>query len=156
MEKMDFSIKIDAPVKTVWHTMLDDETYRKWTEVFAKGSHYEGDWSQGSKILFLAPHDGEMSGMVSRIAENRPYEFISIKHVGLVADGEEVTDSNEVRKWAGALENYTFHDLGDKTRVVVEMDIDEEHREMFEELWPEALQKLKVLAENSLTSTAAP
>jgi len=37
-----------------------------------KGSHYIGDWSKGSKILFLGPNEnGEMGGMVSRIKKTR-------------------------------------------------------------------------------------
>lgn len=55
MHRLHFSIVIDAPKEKVWHTMLDEDSYRAWTQVFADGSHYVGDWSKGSKILFLAP-----------------------------------------------------------------------------------------------------
>lgn len=148
MERLHFSIVIDAPKEKVWNTMLEDETYRKWTEAFTPGSHYRGDWSQGSKILFLGPGEGgEMSGMVSRIRENRLYEYLSIEHIGMVQGGKEDTTSEEVRNWAGAQENYTFKDLGGRTEVLVEMDTGEEYREMFETAWPKALQRLKEVAE---------
>jgi uncharacterized protein YndB with AHSA1/START domain len=145
MQKMNFSIIINAPKEKVWKTMLDDDTYRKWTDVFMPGSHYVGDWSEGSKILFLAPDEsGKMSGMVSRIKENRPYEYISIEHIGEVEDGKE-----ETKEWAGALENYTFKKVDGVTEVMVEMDVEDndEFVEMFKDIWPKALQKLKELAE---------
>ncbi len=80
MKTLHFSTTINAPKKKVWHTMLDDSPYRDWSSVFKVGSFYRGDWSEGSKILFLGPDPttGAEGGMVSRIAENRKYEFISV------------------------------------------------------------------------------
>ncbi|MBX2990133.1 MAG: SRPBCC domain-containing protein [Bacteroidetes bacterium] len=148
MEKLNFSITINAPKEKVWNTMLGDESYRAWTDVFSPGSHYVGNWNTGSKILFLGPsQDGGVSGMVSRIKENRPYEFISIEHLGVVENGKEDTSSEAVNAWAGAHENYTFKESGGKTEVLVEMDSVKEYEEMFTNTWPQALQKLKVLAE---------
>ena len=149
MQKLHFSITINAPKEKVWHTMLDDKPYREWTAAFNPGSYYKGDWSKGSKILFIGPDPktGEEGGMVSRIAENKPYEFISIEHLGIVKNGVEDTTSEEARKWAPAFENYTFKEKGGATEVLVEMDIEDENKKMFEEMWPKALQKLKEIAE---------
>lgn len=149
MNKLHFSIVINAPKAKVWNTMLDDATYRVWTEAFTPGSHYVGDWSKGSKILFLGPDPktGKMGGMVSRIKENRRHEFISVEHLGVVQDGKEDTTSEAVKGWAGALENYTFKEKNGDTEVLVDMDINEEYKEMFQDMWPKALQKLKEIAE---------
>lgn len=149
MDKLHFNIDINAPKEKVWHTMLDDVTYRLWTTSFNEGSYYKGDWSKGSKILFLGPNPetGKEGGMVSRIAENKLYEFISIEHLGMINDGVEDTMSEEAKKWTPAFENYTFKEVNGKTSVFVDMDINEEYKEMFEEMWPNALQKLKELAE---------
>lgn len=144
MEKLHFKINIDAPAKKVWETMLHDQTYRQWTSAFHEGSHYQGSWEAGSKILFLGP---EGSGMVSEIAENRPHEFISIKHLGIVNKGVEDTESKEAKKWAPAFENYEFLEKEGKTTLAVEMDIEEDYKEMFHKMWPKALQKLKELSE---------
>lgn len=124
--------------------MLDDKTYREWTSAFAEGSYYQGSWEKGSKILFLDPK-GE--GMVSRIAENRLYEFISIEHLGFVKNGVEDTESEVAKSFSGAHENYTFKETGGLTSVLVDMDTSDEYKTMFEEIWPEALQKLKEIAE---------
>ncbi len=148
MNKLHFSIVINAPKAKVWNTMLEDATYRVWTEAFTPGSHYVGDWSKGSKILFLGPDKtGKMSGMVSRIKENRLHEYISIEHLGEVKDGKEDTTSAAVKAWAGALENYTFKEMDGACKVLVDLDTVEEFEEMFQNAWPKALQKLKELAE---------
>jgi len=55
------------------------------------GSHYKGNWTEGSKILFL-DHNG--SGMVSKIAKNEAYKFISIEHLGLIVYGVEDLESD--------------------------------------------------------------
>lgn len=151
MNKLHFSITIDAPKAKVWSTMLDDAPYRVWTEAFSAGSHYVGDWSKGSKILFLGPdpNTGKMGGMVSRIAENRLHEYISIEHLGMVQDGNEdyFTAGEEMKGWVGAHENYTFKEENGKTEVLVDIDVTEDIKEVFEDMWPKALQKLKELAE---------
>ena len=149
MQKLHFSMLINAPKDKVWHAMLDDQPYREWTNAFNEGSYYKGSWEKGSKILFLGPdpNTGEEGGMVSRIAENKPYEFISIEHLGIVQNGVEDTTSEAARKWAPAFENYTFNDKDGATEVLVDIDIEDEHAQMFNEMWPEALQKLKELAE---------
>lgn len=148
METLHFTTDINAPQETVWNTMLGDDTSRAWLEVFAPDSHFVGDWSEGSKLLFLSPAEtGEMEGMVCRIRESRPHEFISIEYIGVIEDGVEDTSSAEAKKWAGAGETYTFADLGSKTKVEVEMMSTEEDKEWFQTTWPKALDKLKELAE---------
>lgn len=149
MEKLHFSIVINAPKEKVWHAMLDDEPYREWTAAFNPGSYYEGTWEKGSKILFLGPDPstGKLGGMVSRIADNRPYEFISIEHLGLVHDGVEDTESAEAKKWAPAYENYTFTEVEGGTEVVIDLDTEESMAEEFSKMWPAALEKLKEIAE---------
>jgi len=145
MDTLHFSIAINAPKENVWNTMLQDKTYRKWTSIFSEGSHYKGSWDKGSKILFLGP-SGE--GMFSRIAENTPYEYISIEHLGFVKDGKEDTESPEVKAFAGAHENYTFSEEGGVTTILVDMDTGEEYKAMFEDLWPKALLTLKTMCED--------
>jgi len=149
MEKLRQTIFINAPRERVWDVMLSDGTYRQWTSAFHPGSYYRGDWSQGSKILFLAPNaDGSgEAGMVSRIRENRPQEFISIEHLGIVHNGAEDTESPEAKKWAPAYENYTFVEKNGGTELTIEMDIDANERQNFDKLWTDALARLKEIAE---------
>lgn len=150
MEKIHFSIVINAPKEKVYNAMLKEYPYRAWTQVFGPGSHYVGDWGEGSKILFLAPDEnGKMSGMIARIKENRPYEYVSIEYLGIVEDGKEDTTSDEAQKVAEGLESYTYKDKDGKTELLVDIDVqeEEEYVEMFQELWPQALERLKRIVE---------
>jgi hypothetical protein len=151
MKKLHYSITINAPKEKVWHTMLDDKTYRVWTAVFNSSGYYKGDWSKGSKMLFIGtdPNTGEEGGMVSRIAENKPYDFISIEHIGIIKNGAEDTTSPEATKWIPAFENYTFKEKDGVTEVLVDMDTADEYAEMFDQMWPASLAKLKELSESS-------
>ena len=144
MEKIHFSILINASPEKIWKVLWTDETYRKWTTAFAEGSYAETDWKQGSKVLFL---DGKGSGMVSRIAVNKPNEFMSIEHLGMVKDGVEDTSSDDIKAWAGAHEDYTLKKINGKTELSIDMDATEEFKEMFSNMWPKALQNVKELSE---------
>ena len=150
MTRLTFSTSINAPKELVWRTMLDDETYREWTRTFQEGSYAVTDWKPGSKALFLAP-DG--SGMVSRIAEHRPNEFLSLEHLGIVKEGVEDTASDEVKQWAGARENYTLREDAGHVTLTVDMDTSDEHKKYFEETFPKALATLKELSERRVART---
>ena len=149
MQKLHYSIVINAPAAHVWNVMLDDKTYRIWTEAFSPGSYYKGDWNKGSKILFLSHSENGESGMVSRIKENRKHEYISIEHLGMVQNGKEDTTSEETKAWAGALENYTFKEKNGATELVIDFtaNITDEFVKTFEDMWPKALKKLKEISE---------
>lgn len=144
MEKQEFKIAIDAPREKVWKVLWSNDTYQAWTKPFSEGSHAITDWKKGSKVLFL---DGKGMGMVSTIDETIPNEYMSFKHLGFVKDGVEDMESEEVKKWAGAHETYTLKDLKGKTELVVDLDINDEHKDMFTDAFPKALQKVKELAE---------
>ncbi len=148
MEKLHYSIVIAAPKQKVWETMLNDDTYRKWTEVFNPGkeSYYEGSWETGSDMQFLGPEeDGTVSGMISRIKESRPYDFLSIQHLGELNHGVE--KAWEMPAGEEALENYTFNEVEGGTEVLVGIDVLAEYKDMFNGMWPNALEKLKEITE---------
>jgi ligand-binding SRPBCC domain-containing protein len=119
MEKLNFSTTIHAPKEKVWSVLWDKDSYPKWTSVFAEGSDAISDWEEGSKILFVS--GGE--GMVSRIETKRPNEFMRFEHLGMIKDNVEDTESEEVKKWAGAMEAYTLREENGKTLLAVDMDI---------------------------------
>jgi len=147
MEKLTFNTRINANRETVWAVLWGADTYPQWTSAFCEGSHAVTDWQQGSKVLFL---DGNGSGMVSRVAENIPHEYMSFEHVGEVKNGVEDTESEQVIAWAGAHENYTLKTVHNYTELLVEMDsatIPEEFKSFFLQTWPLAMDKIKTLAE---------
>jgi len=148
LEKLHFEVSINAPVEDVYKLMLDEKSFREWTSEFNPTSHYKGLWEKGSKILFIGTdQDGNVGGMVSRIKENIPNQFVSIEHLGIVKGDQEITSGKEVEGWAGSLENYTFEKDQDKTRLIVELDSNQEFKSYFQDTWPKALNKLKVMCE---------
>lgn len=149
MKKIHFEIQINANKDKVWDIMLSQATYREWTSAFNPGSYYEGSWEQGSKINFIGPDPktGELGGMVSEIEESRKPDFVSIKHLGMLVGGKEITDGPMVEGWAGAHENYTFTEVDGGTKVFVELDVNDDFEKEMSEMWPKALERLKEICE---------
>lgn len=145
MEKLKFDVILDATPMKVWDVLWNDASYREWTSVFSEGSHVQTDWQEGSKALFL---DGSGHGMVSQIHINKPNELMSFKHLGNYMNGVEDTSSAEVQKWSGALETYKLTPVdGDRTKLEVELDMNDEFKDYFMGVWPKAFEKIKALSE---------
>lgn len=151
MKKLQFKTTINAPAEKVYETMLglkDKSTYEHWTSAFNPTSTFEGSWTKGSKIYFLGTDEnGKKGGMVSEVAENKPAEFVSIRHYGFLNGDTEITTGEEVEKWAGGLENYSFDENQGITTVKVDIDVIEEYLDYFNNTYPKALEKLKAIAE---------
>lgn len=148
---LSFSVSIQCPRHLVWETMLSPTGYRVWTAAFMEGSYFSGSWEEGQKIQFLTPSGAGMSAV---IAENRPYEFISIRHLGEVSAGVEDTTSPKVLAWAPAYENYSFVETDGSTEVRVSVDTLLEHETYMNDAFPKALVSLKELCERTLHGTA--
>ena len=142
MQKLHYSLEIDASREKVWSALWDDAAFRDWSSVFAEGSHYRiTDWKEGSKIQFLDPKAN--AGMSSIIGKLVPNEFISLKHMTEIRDGKEQPPPH----WSGMVENYTLKQDGRETTLLVDMDAPDEFRAMFEDRFPKALARIKELAE---------
>jgi hypothetical protein len=151
MKKLQYNTTIEAPASKVFDIMLgitNKATYEAWTAAFNPTSSYEGSWDKGSKIYFLGvDENGEKGGMVSRIAENIPHQFVSIQHYGLLKGDQEITTGPDVEKWANGLENYTFEESNGNTSVKVELDASDDFESYMNEMYPKALVKLKEMCE---------
>ncbi len=151
MQKLQFKVNINAPVNRTYDVMLGlshKSSYEQWTALFNPTSSYEGNWEKGSKMLFIGVDEkGEKGGMVSRIVENVPNQFVSIQHYGLYKADQEITKGPEVEKWANGYENYTFEENNGTTSVTVDLDIIEEFLDYMNESYPKALEKLKEICE---------
>jgi hypothetical protein len=152
MQKLQFKIDITSSAENVFETMLglkNIKTYEAWTSEFNPTSTYEGKWQKGTKMYFVGTDEqGNRGGMISEIADIVPSKFVSIRHYGMLDGTTEITEGEQVEKWAGGLENYTFHESNGITTVTVDMDTTEEYMDYFKTTWPMALDKLKNIAEN--------
>lgn len=151
MEKLQFNKEINATARQVYETMLGlqyKSTYEYWTSAFNPTSTYEGSWEKGSKILFTGQDEnGKKGGMVSEVEEQQPAKFVSIRHYGFLDGDTEITTGEQVEKWAGGHENYSFEENNGITTVTVDMDTVEEYLEYFRNTYPAALEKLKEICE---------
>lgn len=151
MKKLQFKTTINAPAEKVYEAMLglkDKSTYEHWTSAFNPTSTFEGSWNKGSKIYFLGTDEnGKKGGMVSEVAENKPAEFVSIRHYGFLNGDTEITSGEEVEKWAGGLENYSFEENQGITTVKVDIDVIDEYLDYFNNTYPKGLEKLKEIVE---------
>lgn len=151
MQKLQFKKEINASAQKVYETMLglkDKATYEYWVATFNPTSTFEGSWEKGSKIRFVGTDEnGKKAGMVSEIEENKPADFVSIRHYGFLDGDTEVTTGEQVEKWVGGHENYTFEENNGITTVTVDMDTIDEYLDYFNSTYPKAMDKLKEISE---------
>ena len=141
---LHFTESIQAPPEVVWGTLIDPVTYPEWTAAFCEGSRFEGSWEAGAEIRFLAPGG---DGMISVIAENRPFECLSIRHLGEVRGGVDDTASEAVLAWAPAYETYHFAATAAGTELRVSLDVALDWASAMQTMFPKALARLKALCE---------
>ncbi|RAJ77403.1 activator of Hsp90 ATPase-like protein [Chitinophaga dinghuensis] len=144
MERLTFTTHIHAKPHIVWDVLWDEDSYPLWTAAFGEDARMETDWKKGSQVRFLNKND---DGMLSEIADIIPEKFLSFRHLGVIAGGSEESLGKDAKQWAGAMENYTLTDEDGDTRLEVSMDIVPEYLDFFQKLWPQALEKVKALAE---------
>lgn len=143
LNKLRYAIDIDASRDKVWRVLWDDASFRDWSSVFAEGSYAVSDWKEGSTVQFIDP--GSNGGMQGVIETLRPSEFISFRHEAEIKDGKVQPPA----AWSGAHENYTLTSSNGRTTLKVDLDAADEHREMFEDKFPKALQRIKTLSETA-------
>lgn len=145
MQTLTFSTTINAPVAHVWNCMLDKPTYEEWTKVFDASSSYEGSWEQGASIKFWSS-TGE--GMIAEIAESRPNEFVSIRHLWMIMLNKDTGELETTMNPEEAYENYSFSEENGQTTVTATMTgLPEEYVPMMNDMRPKALAALKEICE---------
>ncbi len=146
MKKINKNIIINANREKVWDTMLGKDSYRVWTVPFSAGSYYIGELAEGNEIRFLGPdpESGVDGGMIALVDKLDMYSFISFKHIGFIMKGVEDYDSEEVKKWTPAFENYTFEQVNDnETKLIIDVETADEYYDYMNEAWDKSLAILK-------------
>ncbi|MDM8173614.1 MULTISPECIES: SRPBCC family protein [Olivibacter] len=146
MRTLEFTKEIKAPAQKVWDVLWNDDTYSKWTNAFNPngGSRMQSDWQVGGRTLFL---DNNGNGMVSTIkSKNEPYDVV-FEHVGEIMDGKEDTTSEQVKSWAGSLEEYHLSETNGFTTLKASVQVGEEWVDMMSKGFTEGLETVKTLSE---------
>jgi uncharacterized protein YndB with AHSA1/START domain len=92
----------------------------------------------------MEDESGIESGMISEVVVSEWPNHISIKHLGLVMNGIEDYESEEVKLWTPAFENYTFvsHESGQCVFKMVQ-DIPEFYETEFRDNWNKAFDLIE-------------
>lgn len=146
MEKLKYQIEIDAPAKKVWDILWNEKTYSQWTYYFSPDSNMVTDWEVGGKTYFT--DSSKKNGMVSTIERIEEPKHLIFKHLGEMVDGVEDVDSEKVKAWNGSLEAYYLEENNGKTTLTVEVDSNDEFKEMFDNGFKKGLEVIKNLSEN--------
>ncbi|NUF84719.1 SRPBCC family protein [Acinetobacter seifertii] len=144
MEILVYEVEINAPIEKVWNVLWNSETYNAWTKFFAPDSSMRTDWKIGGKTYFL---DGEGNGMVSTIEEMKKPEVLIFKHLGMIKEGQEDLESEEVKVWSGSLEKYYLSQKNDITTLKVEVATLPEYIGMLKSGFIQGFDVVKYIAE---------
>lgn len=147
IERLHFSININATKEMVWKTLWGKESYKIWTLPFGEGSYYTGDLGPNARIHFLMP---EGSGMYSDVIFFKENELVIFKHIGDVINFKEQEISEETKHWTGSLEIYRLVEINaNTTELEVEVDITDAHIEFMKKRFPQSLEVVKELSETN-------
>jgi uncharacterized protein YndB with AHSA1/START domain len=149
METLSYEKIIDAPKQKVWDALWNEKTYSQWTKFFnpASDSFMKTDWKVGGKTYFT---NAEGEGMVSTIDSIEEPNQIIFKHLGMIdKDGNEDTESMEVKQWSGCFEKYILIDFDGKTKLHAEVQTEKDWQDHMNTGFTKGLEIVKDLAENN-------
>ncbi len=150
METLSYEIVINASQQKVWDVLWNEKTYRKWTKFFnpVSDSFMKTDWKVGGKTYFT---NAEGEGMVSTIDSLEEPNQIIFKHLGMIdKEGNEDTESMEVKQWSGCFEKYILIDFDGKTKLHAEVQVEKEWQDHMNTGFTKGLEIVKELAENQM------
>ena len=141
MQKMQFSIEIEAPSEKVWQTLWEDKTFRDWGNIIDEGQYMVGELAEGREVQFIS---AEGLGVTSVIEKLIPHEYIAFKQVADTMDsGKQERD----KEWTGGKESFELIENNNITSLTVKIDVPPGLEEIFEDRFPKALERVKILAE---------
>ncbi|PZU85262.1 MAG: ATPase [Chryseobacterium sp.] len=146
MKKLKYQIEIDAPAEKIWDILWNEKTYSQWTYYFSPDSNMVTDWQVGGKTYFT--DSSKKNGMVSTIERIEEPKHLIFKHIGELHNGVEDVDSEKVKAWNGSLEAYYLEENNGKTTLKVEVDSNDEFKDMFDNGFNKGLEVIKNLSEN--------
>jgi hypothetical protein len=144
MKPFQFSISIHASRERVWKTLWEDKTYRDWANFIDEGTYMVGELKAGNEVQFISSSSGY--GVTSYVESLIPNVFVKLRHM---ADTKDMGNQNRENEWTGGTESYSLTDADGITTLTAEMDLPPELVELFQTIFPKALERVKELAENA-------
>lgn len=143
MNKLQFSIEINASKERVWNTLWEDATFRDWASIIDEGTYIKGVIEEGREIQFISSVNGY--GVTSLVDQLIPNAFVLFKHS---SDTKEYGEQDREKEWTGGEERYALTEINGITILTVTTDMPFEQEETFNIRLPKALERIKTLAEN--------
>jgi hypothetical protein len=144
MNKLQFSVLINATKEKVWATLWEDNTFRDWSNLIDEGSYMVGELKEGNEIQFISGSSGY--GVTSLVDKLAPKEFVLFRHK---ADTKDSGQKERADEWTGGSESYLLSEANGVTTLTVNIDVPPEQEELFKNIFPKALGRIKTLAEKS-------
>lgn len=144
MREMKFSIQIQATKGTVWNILWSDVSFRDWANIIDAGMYMDGRLEEGNQVQFISAANGY--GVTSLVEKLRPEEFVAFRQMN---DTQEAGKKDREKQWTGSRETYTLLESEGMTTLTLTSDIPLELEEMMAERLPKALERIKVLSENT-------
>lgn len=142
MKKLQFSIEINASKESVWATLWDDTSFRDWANIIDEGTYMKGAMEEGKEIQFLSSVNGY--GVTSLIEKLDLNAFVLFRHS---ADTQANGQQEREKEWTSGAESYSLTEKNRITTLTVNTEVPEELEELFGVRLPQALERIKTLAE---------
>lgn len=138
----EFSVEIHATKETIWKTLWEDKSFREWSNIIDEGTYLVGVLEEGSEIQFISSVNGY--GVTSFVEKLIPNTSVVLRHL---ADTKDSGQAERAKDWTGGKEIYQLTEIEDRILLTVVIDIPLEHEALFDEIFPKALNCIKILAE---------
>lgn len=144
MKELQFSIEIKAAKEIVWATLWEDASFREWASIIDEGTYMQGAMEEGKEVQFLSSVNGY--GVTSLIEKLDPNAFVLFRHQ---ADTQASGQQEREKEWTGGTESYTLAEKEGVTTLLVKTEVPIELEELFRVRLPQALERIKTLAEKT-------
>src|SRR5262245_49296999 len=140
MKEMQFTVEINAPKKRVWDTLWQDETLREWAGIIDPGTYMVGELKEGNEVQFISGNGYGVTSLVEKFVAN---DFLRLRHH---ADTQEKGKREREDQWTGGKESYSLAEKDGITTLTATFDVPPELEEYFKDNYPQALERVKILA----------
>lgn len=139
MQKLEFSVQINADVDRVWQVLFEQDDNGLWPAALDEGTAFEGTWAEGSIVKFL---DSKNNGMYNLVEKNILHNELRMKHLGWIMDGKLIPQN-----WGDSSVSYILISNENGTLLKGEINSLDEFVSFFEAKYPKNFTNIKELAE---------